>query len=64
MNAPNVDSAAWRDDDELDALLVTARMLGLETLSILSDANRGSTAISQSEESRSPPQAKRNRKKI
>jgi hypothetical protein len=29
MNGPNVDSAAWRDDDELDALLVTARMLVL-----------------------------------
>jgi hypothetical protein len=56
MNGPNVDSAAGRDDYELDELLVTARNLGLETLSILTDANRGSAAISQPQESRSPPQ--------
>jgi hypothetical protein len=56
MNGLDVDTAAGRDDDELDALLVTARMLGLETLSILTDANGGSAAISQPQESRSPPQ--------
>jgi hypothetical protein len=62
MNVQDADTggAAWRDDDELDALLITARMLGLETLSGVLDLDRGSAAISQSQAPRSPPHTSRN----
>lgn len=63
MNGHNVGGAAWRDDDELDALLITARILGLETLRDVVGPGRGNAVASQTQESRSPPQTSRNGEK-
>ena len=63
MNGHNAGGAAWRDDDELDALLVTARILGLETLSDVLGLDHGNAITSQIQESRPPPQTSRNGEK-